>query len=161
MEPLRKQMKRIIIFAIACLVFSSALVVHSIAENLKPINLTAYFASKSYDIMDIDSSLIIASPFEDCIAISIRLSFPNSFPNNFIAYFRAYLNGSCYEINYDGDIPMPWTAPSAFHGLIPFNNNLQDLRIVPVGIDGSVEGRHYMEEWPDIEINFSDYKKQE
>lgn len=159
MELLRKQMKRIIIFTIACLVFGSALVVHSIAENLKPINLNAYFASKSYDIMDIDSSLIIASPFEDCVAISIRLSFPNSFPNNEIAYFRAYLNGSCYEIKYDSDIPMPWTEPSVYHGLIPFNNNLQDLRIVAVGIDGSVEGQHYMEEWPSIEINFSDYKK--
>lgn len=145
-------MKRIIIFAIACLVFSSALVVHSNAENLRPINLTAYFASKSYDMMDIDSSLIIASPFEDCIAVSIKVSFPNNFPNDDIACFRAYLNGSCYEIKYDSDIPMPWSAPSVFHGLVPFNNNLQDLRIVAVGTKE-------MEEWPDIDINFSDYKK--
>lgn len=108
--------------------------------------------------MDIDSSLIIASPFEDCIAISIKLSFPNSFPNIEIAYFRAYLNDSCYEINYDGDIPMPWTEPSVFHGLIPFNNNLQDLRIVPVAMAETEEGL-YTEEWPDPEINFSDYKK--
>jgi len=154
MERRKKQMKRIIIFATACLVFSSVLLVHSIAEHLSAINLTAYFSSKSYDIMDIDSSLIISSPFEDCIAISIKVSFPNAFPNDDIAYFRAYLDGLSYEINYDSDIPMPWSAPSVFHGLIPFNNNLQDLRIVPVGLKE-------MEEWPDYEINFSDYKKQE
>ena len=150
----RKQMKRFFIFVTVCLAISHVLLMHSAAENYSTPNITAYFSSKTYDVMDIDSSLIIASPFEDCIAISIRVSYPNGFPNDDIACFRAYLNGLCYDIKYDSDIPMPWSAPSVFYGLIPFDNDLQNLRIVPVGLKE-------MEEWADYEINFLDYKKQE
>ncbi len=149
-----KQLKRIILFVTICLVMSHASPVHAAAEHDNAHNITAYFASKSFDVMDIDSSLIIATPFEDCAAISIRVSYPNGFPNDDIACFRAYLNGLCYEIKYDGDIPMPWNAPSVFYGLIPFDNDLQDLRIVPVGAKE-------MEEWTDYELRCSDYKKQE
>lgn len=147
-------MKRIMIFAAVCLVISHVSVVQSTAELESAPNITAYFSSKSFDVMDIDSSLIIASPFEDCIAISIRVSYPHGFPNDDIACFRVYLNGLCYDIKYDSDIPMPWSAPSVFYGLIPFNNDLQDLQIVPVGAKE-------MEEWADYETIYSDYKKQE
>ena len=150
----RKQMKSILIFATVCLVISHMFLVHSNAEDNNAPNITVYFSSKSYDVMDIDSSLIIASPFEDCIAISIRVSYPNGFPNDDIACFRAYLNDVCYEIKYDSEIPMPWSAPSVFYGLIPFDHDLQSLRIVPVG---SKE----MEEWADYELSYLDYQKQE
>jgi len=150
----RRQMKRILLFVAVWLVMSHVFLVHATAEQSGAPTITAYFSSRSFDVMDIDSSLIIASPFEDCIAISIRVSYPNGFPNDDIACFRAYLNDLCYEIKYDSEIPMPWSAPSVFYGLIPFDHDLQSLRIVPVG---SKE----MEEWADYELSYLDYQKQE
>jgi len=127
-------------------------------------SVTAYFASRTFDQMQIDSSLILASPFEDCIAISIRLSYPIGFPNTDIACFRAYLNDTSYDLEYNEDIPMPWTAPSVFCGMIPFGDHPEELRIVPVAMGQEWEGENevtVMEEMSDCEITFSDYQKME
>lgn len=115
-------------------------------------DIQAYFVSKSFDKMQIDSSLVVAPPFNDSVAIAIRVSFPFGFPNDDIAYFRAHLNNSYYDIKFDNNIPVAWTAPSVFYGLVPFNANLQELRIVPIGTKE-------MEEWSEYEISFSDYNK--
>ena len=111
-----------------------------------------YYASMLYDTMQIDSSLVIADPFHDCINIAIKVSFPFNFPNDDIAFFRVYINDKSYDLEMNRYICTEIEAHSIFSGLIPLNNNLENLRIIPVGMKE-------MEEWCPYEITFSDYKK--
>lgn len=119
----------------------------------EPAECSYYYAENLIEAFQMDVSLIIADPYPEYMALSIRISYPEAFPHHAIEYFNVYLNDQqAYPLYLNETIDLGYSAPSAFTGMIPLAGELSSISIVPVG-------HAELGEWRDAAFTLEDFEK--